>query len=622
MPADGAPVRALDSTLASDPRTLAGAPKAAPATLVIFGAGGDLTKRLLMPALYNLSSAKLLDDRFCVIGVDRIDGTDEVFRERQSETIGGFLADRGNRAGQLDEPAWSWLRERLFYIQGDLQDPRTYQAIGWRLNEAAQERGQGNCVFYLAVADRFFGPIVDHLAAENLLHEADGAFRRVVIEKPFGHDLASARALNQRILKVADEKQVFRIDHFLGKETVQNIMALRFSNGIFEPLWQRDHIDHVQITALETVGVEARGRFYEHTGALRDMVPNHMFQLLAMTAMEAPNSFSADAVRSEKAKVIDAIHPLGRAQVADCVVRGQYAPGTLQGRPVRCYREEPDVAATSETETFVAMKLFIDNWRWAGVPFYIRTGKRTLTRKTEIAIQFKQAPYALFRDTPVERLTPNILTLHIQPSEGASLQFSAKIPGPVVHLGGVKMEFSYADYFGTSNNTGYETLLYDVFIGDSTLFQRADNIEAGWAAVQPVLDAWADSDGEVYPYAGGTPLTDADRWPWLDRIAAWIDARLAAGESGIVTCSALRRSYRARIIGARPQVRLVFLDGEEALLASRIGARRGHFMPPALLKSQLATLEKPGAGERPITVHVGAPPAELAERILAELEAG
>ena len=513
MPADTpAPVQALDGTLASDPASLSGAARAPATTLVIFGAGGDLTKRLLMPALYNLAAAKLLDDGFAIIGVDRLDGTDEVFRQHQNETISGFLAARSNRSGTLDEKAWSWLRDRLSYIQGDLQDPRTYQAIGWRLTETARERGQGNCVFYMAVADRFFGPIVDHLAAENLLRETPDGFRRVVIEKPFGHDLASARELNQRILKVLDERQVFRIDHFLGKETVQNIMALRFSNGIFEPLWQRDHIDHVQITAAETVGVEGRARFYERTGALRDMVPNHMFQLLAMTAMEAPNSFDADAVRTEKAKVIDAIHPFGSAQAEARVVRGQYAAGTLQGQKLRGYREEPDVAPDSTTETFVALKLFIDNWRWARVPFYIRTGKRLRTRRTEIAIQFKQAPYALFRDTPVERLTPNILTLHIQPSEGASLQFSAKVPGPVVHLGGVRMEFSYADYFGSSNNTGYETLLYDVFINDGTLFQRADNIEAGWRAVQPVLDAWDEGRGEVHPYAAGSAgPTQADR---------------------------------------------------------------------------------------------------------------
>jgi glucose-6-phosphate 1-dehydrogenase len=495
-----APLQALDSTLTSDPATLSRAAPAPPSMLVIFGAGGDLCKRLLMPAIYNLSAAELLHGDFFVIGVDRIEGDDAAFRHKQGEAITAFFGDRG----EPDATAWNWLRDRLAYISGDLQDPRTYEAIRWRLDEYGRAHGQSDCVFYLAVADRFFGPIVDHLAEAGLLREAENGFRRVVIEKPFGHDLASARALDARVLKVADEKQIFRIDHFLGKETVQNVMALRFSNGIFEPLWQRDHIDHVQITALETVGVESRGKFYEATGALRDMVPNHMFQLMAMIAMEAPNSFDADAVRAEKAKVIGAIHPLTEAQAVECVVRGQYGAGARNGQTLRPYREEPDVAPDSNTETYVALKVGVDNWRWAGVPFYIRTGKHTVRRKTEIAIHFKQAPYAMFRDTPVDRLTPNILTLHIQPSEGVSLQFSAKIPGPVVHLGGVTMDFKYADYFKASNSTGYETLLYDVLIGDATLFQRADNVEAGWTVVQPILDAWAAGRGKVYPYASGS----------------------------------------------------------------------------------------------------------------------
>ena len=504
MPDDAPALRVLDGTLTSDPSTLARADPAPPSMLVIFGAGGDLTKRLLMPAIYNLSAAGLLHADVRIVGVDRVAGDDETFRRNQTATIEAFFSERQSAAVELDRTAWNWVRERLAYVQGDLQDPRTYEALRWRLEEYGREHGQSNCVFYLAVADRFFGPIVDHLAEEKLLGQTPPAFRRVVIEKPFGHDLRSARELDARVLKVMNETQVFRIDHFLGKETVQNIMALRFSNGIFEPLWQRDHIDHIQITAMETVGVEQRARFYESTGALRDMVPNHMFQLLAMTAMEAPNSFDADAVRAEKAKAIQAIHPLTGARLRDCVVRGQYRAGTLRGQPTRGYREEPDVAPDSTTETYVAMKLGIDNWRWAGVPFYIRTGKRLAARKTEIAVHFKQAPYALFRDTPVDRLAPNILTLHIQPSEGVSLQFSAKIPGPVVHLGGVTMDFRYADYFKSSNSTGYETLLYDVLIGDSTLFQRADNVEAGWSVVQPVLDAWAQGQGDVHPYATGS----------------------------------------------------------------------------------------------------------------------
>jgi len=294
----------------------------------------------------------------------------------------------------------------------------------------------------------------------------------------------------------------------LGKETVQNIMALRFSNGIFEPIWKRDNIDHVQITVAETVGVEARGKFYEGTGALRDMVPNHIFQLLAMVAMEAPTSFDADAVRTEKSKVIQAIHPLSGKYAVQNVVRGQYRAGRIGGKDVPGYRREPDVDHNSSTETYIALKLAIDNWRWAGVPFYVRTGKRLAQRRTEISIHFKQAPFALFRDTPVEKLTPNIMFLQIQPTEGVTLQFSAKIPGPRVKLGGVNMSFNYADYFHEGPSTGYETLLYDCLTGDATLFQRADNVEAGWGVVQPALDSWEAGHIHVHPYAAGSEGPD------------------------------------------------------------------------------------------------------------------
>jgi glucose-6-phosphate 1-dehydrogenase len=330
------------------------------------------------------------------------------------------------------------------------------------------------------------------LAAVGLTKERDGDCRRVVIEKPFGSDLSSARALDARILKVLKEHQIYRMDHYLGKETVQNIMVLRFANGIFEPLWNRDHIDHVQITVAETVGVEHRANFYEATGALRDMVPNHMFQLLALTAMEPPNSFAADAVRTEKTKVLEAVHPLDCDDVRRNVVRGQYRAGVVRGKPVNAYREEEGVKPDSTTETYVALQLGIDNWRWAGVPFYLRTGKALSRRTTEIAIHFKRAPFALFRDTPVDSLIPNVLALQIQPDEGISLQFGAKIPGPEIALGGVKMAFRYQDYFKVAPSTGYETLLYDCMIGDATLFQRADSVEAGWAVVQPILDCWRD----------------------------------------------------------------------------------------------------------------------------------
>ena len=476
---------------------LAKAQKAPPTTLVIFGASGDLTKRLLMPSLYNLELAKLMDDGFQVIGVDHNDGSDDKYRETLTEAMKGFVGGRGGESDlpTLDEEAWGWVRDRLHYHVGDFDDEKTFTEL--------KEKLRGNCIFYLAVSARFFGPIITHLCDAGLMDQAD-SFRRVVVEKPFGHDLPSAKALNKLILDRISEDQVFRIDHFLGKETVQNIMALRFGNGIFEPLWNRHYIDHVQITAAETVGVEERARFYEPTGALRDMVPNHMFQLLAVTAMEPPNAFDADAVRSEKAKVIQAIKPWTPMRVARDTVRGQYAAGVVKDQNVTGYRLEKDVAHTSVTETYVAMRLKIDNFRWAGVPFYIRTGKRLATRRTEIAIHFKQAPYAMFRDTPVDRLTPNIMVLHIQPSEGITLNLSAKVPGPKLELAGVAMDFRYKDWFHAPSSTGYETLLYDVMMGDATLFQRADMVEAGWAASQPLLDEWAAGRTKVQLYEAGT----------------------------------------------------------------------------------------------------------------------
>jgi glucose-6-phosphate 1-dehydrogenase len=510
----------MKERLCPDPALLARAEPAPPATFVIFGAGGDLTKRLLTPALYNLTVACLLADGFQVIGVDHNERNDESYRRQLTEAMQGFVADKGGEfsADSLDGRAWGWLRDRLFYLTGEFEDPATYRRLGERLAATRQAKGHGNCVFYLATAPRFFGPIVERLAESGLMREERGDFRRVVVEKPFGTDLASARTLNAHILGLVGESQVFRIDHFLGKETVQNILALRFANGIFEPLWRRDHIDHVQITAAETVGVEGRGRFYEATGALRDMVPNHMMQLLAMTAMEPPNSFGADAVRAEKAKVVQAIRPLGPEELARDVVRGQYDAGTLRGAPVPGYRQEPNVATDSGTETYVAMKLHIDNWRWAGVPFYVRTGKRLVARRTEIAIQFKHAPYTMFRDTPVECMTPNLMVLRIQPNEGISLSLSAKEPGPTLRLADVRMDFRYADWFKAEPSTGYETLLYDALIGDATLFQRADNVEAGWAAVQPMLGSPARlehySAGSEGP-AGAETLLGRDGRHWL-----------------------------------------------------------------------------------------------------------
>ncbi len=481
-----------------DDRPLVAPRRSPPCTLVIFGGGGDLTRRLLVPAIYNLVGAGLLDEAFSIIAVDWSDLDSEGLRSQLGDTMRQFVAQRRASASELHEADWDWLCQRISFLRGSFDDEQTYRTLATRC-------GVGNCVFYLAVAARFFATIVGRLDAAGLTGETEGRYRRVVVEKPFGFDLPSARALNAQLRQALDESQIYRIDHYLGKETVQNILALRFSNGFFEPLWNRQNIDHVQITAAETVGVEKRGGFYENTGALRDMVPNHIMQLLAMVAMEAPISFEADAVRDEKSKVLAAVHKLA----PDDIVRGQYAAGSIAGRAMAGYREEPDVSPESGTETFVALKLSIDNWRWSGVPFYLRTGKRLTTRKTEIAIHFKQAPYALFRETPVDKLTPNIMVLQIQPSEGVTMQFSAKMPGPTVKLGGVRMKFDYADWFQEGPSTGYETLIYDCLIGDATLFQRADNIEAGWSVVQPALDAWRAGSGELHPYAAGRAGPDA-----------------------------------------------------------------------------------------------------------------
>ena len=479
---------------------------APPCAMVIFGAAGDLTKRLVAPALYNLSRSNRLSDGFRLVGFDLADTTTEQWRQSLTEMMNAFVAQGGDADG-LDQDAWRFLTDRMSYLQGDLNDPGAYRRLGEHLAGLDKATdAPGGHLFYLAIADRFFGPVVAGLGAAGLTTEKDGGWRRVVIEKPFGHDLESAKALNAEILKTLQEHQIYRIDHFLGKETVQNIMALRFANGLFEPNWNRQHIDHIQITVAETVGVEHRGKFYEKTGALRDMVPNHVLQLLAMTAMEPPSSFEAEAVRAKKAEVIEAIRALDPAQALDDAVRGQYDAGIVRGAPVRGYRQEPDVAPDSATETFIACKFTIDNWRWAGMPFYLRTGKSMARRSTEIAIRFHQAPIALFRGTNVERMHPNWMVLRIQPDEGVSLSFAAKRPGPTVKLASVSMDFAYKTYFQTSPSTGYETLIYDCMIGDATLFQRADNIEAGWRAVQPILDVWENTPPNDFPnyVAGGS----------------------------------------------------------------------------------------------------------------------
>ncbi len=443
-----------------------------------------------MPALYNLAAARLLPDGFAIVGVARHEMPDEEFRRRMAAALEEFATD-GVKPRIVDE-----LVSRCRYVKGDFDDPSTYQRLKTLLAELDRTAGtRGNCLFYLATPPDLFAHVARSLGEAGLAAEQDGSWRRLIIEKPFGFDLESACALNKQLLQFFSEQQIYRIDHYLGKETVQNIMVLRFANGMFEPIWNRHHIDHVQITVAETVSVENRGKLYDHTGALRDMVPNHLFQLLALTAMEPPSRFEAGAVRTEKLKAIEAIHPLAQDQVSDAVVRGQYGAGQVGGHAVAAYREAAGVAPASVTETYVAMRLGIDNWRWAGVPFYLRTGKALPARKTEIAIKFKSAPLALFRDMPVESLAQNLLVLRIQPDEGAALHFNAKIPGPEIRIENVRMNFKYEDYFDAAPSTGYETLIYDCMIGDPMLFQRAEDIEAGWRVVDPILRAWQAADG-------------------------------------------------------------------------------------------------------------------------------
>lgn len=500
-------------------RSALGALQAAPpATLVIFGATGDLTRRLLMPALVNMEREGLLDARTTVLGIGKDDGDDETLRS----SLEAFQAAHGApaKAAAPDDAertaAWARLRPRIRYISGDFTADAIYETLKTELT--------GNAVFYLAVPPRFFGDIVEKLADHGLMEEGQDVFRRVAIEKPFGHDLASARALNQRILARIRETQVFRLDHFLGKETVQNIMTLRFANMMIEKLWTSDSIDHVQITAAETMDVGTRGSFYDATGALRDMVPNHLFQILALVAMEPPIAFDAEAVRDEKAKVLRAIRQYSLEEAKQNGVRGAYTAGTLAGRDVPAYRDTADVAPDSRTETYAGLKLMVDTWRWAGVPFYLRTGKALAVRDTEVIVTFKPVPFAQFPRLRDAHLPPNRVVIQIQPDEGISMDMLIKRPGLGVAVEPAVMAFRYAERFNISRLNGYETLLYDLFSGDQTLFQRADAVEAGWRAVQPFLDAWSQ-EGEPQPYAPGSlgpddaaALLERDGLSWHDLI--------------------------------------------------------------------------------------------------------
>ena len=475
--------------------------------MVLFGATGDLTKRLVVPALYNLARAGTLPKNFALVGVARGDETSDTWRDQLREALTQFTkTDATFKTDRIDKKTWTSLVERMTFVRGDLMSESLYQELGELLEHLAKAHHTGgNVFFYLALADPLFGPVVERLGRAGLVDQPEDAggkpryWRRVVVEKPFGHSLQSARALNANILNVLSEDQVYRIDHFLGKDTVQSIIAFRFANGMFEPIWNRDRIDHVQITAAETVGVEQRGEFYEHTGALRDMVPNHLLSLLCLVAMEPPTGFDAAAIRDKKAEVLAAMPAASPASA----VRGQYGEGRRPAAATKAYRSEPEVARRSAVETYAALELEIDNWRWAGVPFFLRTGKHLARRVSEIAIRFKQAPYSAFQDTPVQALRPNWLVISIAPDEGVTLQFEVRRRGPDVDLAAVEMAFHYDDWFAREPSVGYETLLYDVMIGDSTLFMRADLVEHGWRIVQPILDAWAAEKPRFPNYRSG-----------------------------------------------------------------------------------------------------------------------
>jgi len=456
-----------------------------PCSFVIFGATGDLTHRLVIPSLYNLEAGGLLPEKFCVVGVARKATSNDELRDSLMKGLRQFATR------PVDDAVAKRLLECVTSVEADPSDPASFDAMSERLEKLEANRSTGgNRLFYLATPPDAFAPISQQLGRTGMLKEANGAWRRLVIEKPFGTDLASAKALNDELLKIATEHQIYRIDHYLGKETVQNIMVLRFANGMFEPIWNRNHIDHVQITVEEKLGVGRRGSFYDATGALRDMVPNHLFQLLSLVAMDPPARFDAHAVRSEKAEVLAAIQTQNEAEALRNSVRGQYVGGRIGDTDIPDYTKTEDVRPDSTTETYAALKLTIDNWRWAGVPFYLRTGKTLGTKRTEVAIKFKQAPFAMFNCTPVDALAENYLVIGVEPTEGIALHFNTKVPGPTITISGVEMKFRYKDYFKAEPATGYETLIHDCMIGDNILFQRADSVEAGWQAVQPFLDAW------------------------------------------------------------------------------------------------------------------------------------
>jgi glucose-6-phosphate 1-dehydrogenase len=469
-----------------------------PCAIVMFGASGDLARRKLLPALYDLSYHACLAPRFRLLGFARTHMSDDDFRQKAGESL-----PKGNEEGADENQKGEFLKQ-LQYFTGDYDDPEAYRRLAQRLGDLDGE-GQlgGNRLFYLATPPEVYPHVVEQLKNAGLTKpKAEKSWTRIIIEKPFGRDQASARELNRKVLAAFDESQVYRIDHYLGKETVQNMLVFRFGNGIFEPLWSRNYVDSIQITAAESLGVERRAAFYETAGALRDMIQSHVLQLTSLVAMEAPAKFDATSVRNEKIKVLQSMRPFTKETLWKSVVRGQYGPGQVNGKPVSGYRQEPGVKPDSATETFVALKLYVDNWRWSGVPFYLRTGKRLARPLTEVAIQFKSAPHMVFRGEDQET---NSLILNIQPDEGISLSFGAKAPGAQMHIRPVTMDFKYKDAFGTSTRPAYATLINDCIRGDATLFDRADSVEAAWALVDPILEAWQSASPPPFPnYPAGS----------------------------------------------------------------------------------------------------------------------
>lgn len=480
---------------------------APPCVVLIFGATGDLTRRKLLPALFRLTQQRLIAGEFAILGTARQMMSDDEFRAEMQKAISEFAADE-----KPDESTWQSFAKRLFYIGGDFNDAELYKQLKTKLDEIDGEYDTGgNRLFYLATAPDFFGLIAQQLDAADLAQAKEKSWTRIIVEKPFGHDLESARTLNQQLAEVFQEKQIYRIDHYLGKETVQNLLVFRFANSIFEPVWNRQYIDHIQITNAESLGVEGRGAYYEKAGALRDMIQNHVFQVTSLIAMEPPASLSANGVRDEKIKAMQAVRPLPADRIAAFATRGQYGPGTVLGDTVPGYREEPGVNPHSSTETFAALKLHFDNWRWAGVPFYLRSGKRLQRHITEIAIQFKEVPHRLFTDADAP-LQANVLVIRIQPNEGITLRFSAKLPGQAMRIRSVNMDFRYGSSFGVKTPEAYERLLLDCMLGDSTLYARRDMVERGWEIVSPIIAAWQQPAADFPNYDAGSwgPSSAAD----------------------------------------------------------------------------------------------------------------